>query len=304
MSKLPSIFNDEFYVSCSAAEDLDAMWQLYGASRGWNAHEHNKLDLEDQPPLESLRLYSIAFRHCLDPINRDEDGSIFRYRLVEKYANAGLLRLALDYLTKVLISAEKQPGADTWIHVMEAARKFRQPHMASRIFSQMQELGVRPPKRLLHLLMHTYAENYRPNDALNVIECMRQIGMQIDHYSYAAAMKACIRSKDIATANAILQKMQTENVKVTHKVWNALMMTYAASGDPSGAEHVFSEMIKHGNSASTRDFTALLRAYREAEDVDGGLSVVESGRLDGIKPDVSLLTELMRLESMKGGTVW
>ena len=288
-------------------DDWEMVWGLYGLDRYARGIIRNAGDSgggdsvclcddflgHERPVTDSLRLYTLAFRHHLVPQARNA-GSQYRHHLVERYARAGMFKMAMEYLQSIM-KASDIPAARTWTSVMDSARRYRQPEFGAKTVSFMESAGMQPSKAILQALMHTYAENFMPGKALDILRVMKEKGMGVDSNSYATAIKACIRSADVATAEVIFSEMKEKGIKITHRLWNMLMMTYAAAADASGAETVWREMEKAGFEPNRRDYTALFRAYRESGQTQKALVLVKEVDKSEITPDISLITEKMRL---------
>ena len=292
------------------AEDLEELWYLKGIERCFKVqNESNGLsqmdvELQKYSALESLRLYTLAFRHHLEPWNHETRSYEHKYRLTELYAKSGLLKVSLEYLETIFAASKRKlPRTKTWDCLMEASRQFRQPLYAKSILRMMENVEARPSKKFLRLLMNVYAENRMMEEALSVVDIMREYGMHIDEHTYATAIKACTRNKDLEKAKDIFRNMKEGKRDIPHRVWSLLIMAHAASRDAAGAVKVSQEMKSHGISLNTRDYTGLLRAFRESEDAPGGMALLGEIHQKGIEPDVSLMTEIIRLHAAQGALI-
>jgi len=293
------------------AEDLEELWYLKGLNgcsklnNESDGMDQMDAELQKYSALESLRLYTLAFRHHLEPWNHKTRTYEHKYRLVELYAKSGLLKVSLEYLEAISATTKRiRPRTKTWDRLMEASKQFRQPLHAKKIFKMIQHLEARPSKKLLRLLMNVYAENHMMEEALSVIDIMREYGMHVDEHTYATAIKACTRNADLEKASRIFRSMKEEKRDIPHRVWSLLIMAHAASRDAVGAVKVSQEMKSHGISLNARDYTGLLRSFRESEDIPGGMALLGEIQQRAIEPDVSLMTEIIRLHTARGAIVF
>ena len=111
------------------------------------------------------------------------------------YPNLDFRRVSLSGITaallyKSIMKASDIPAARTWTSVMDSARRYRQPEFGAKTVSFMESAGMQPSKAILQALMHTYAENFMPGKALDILRVMKEKGMGVDSNSYATAIKA------------------------------------------------------------------------------------------------------------------
>jgi pentatricopeptide repeat protein len=165
----------------------------------------------------------------------------------------------------------------------------------------MEEYSITPPKKILKLLMDTYADSRMPKEALGVLDLMRKRGMFVDAHAYSVCVKSCIGSRDnIDMLDALVKDIMGGVEKVPHRLWTTILMAYASTGNVSKVISITDDMKTNGIQLNAKDCTAMLRSCREADDIERGRDMLRHVEHQEYKEEVSLATEMIRLYDMCG----
>lgn len=288
----------------SCAGDIETMWILRGLYEGFSSHEKAVTRvaewLHQSDPTDALRVYSIAFQDVLRPTHSHV---YMKYNIIEMYASAGMFDNC-QYMLQEYVKGDSSPlpHASMWMLLLEQGKKARRPGFCTFVIEKMRDANIKSSKKMLKLLMDVYAENHMPEQAFDVVKEMRRNGMSVDAHTYATLMKTCIRTiNDSEIVTKLVDEMKRERIKMPHRLWSSILMAYASARDLNHVLETADEMrAVHGINLNARDYTAIVRAYRESNRVEEGLAMLKTTLPTIQPPDVSLTTEAIRLYMAAG----
>lgn len=285
-------------LSSVSSQELEDIWAVIGLASASPSLKHVSKGVERlcNDPKQSLKLCTIAFR------SRYLQEQVYKGIMMELYAKAGFLQHANSMLQSSLAGGYIPP-MDAWQSLVQSGKDRRQPLFVQELVSDMESHDITPPKKILKLLMDTYADGRMPKEALETLDLMRQRGMFVDAHAYAVCVKALIGSKEsIETLDALVNDIKKHLGKTPHRLWTTILMAYASMGNIGKVISIADDMVADGMHLNERDLTALLRACREADDVERGQEMLRRVEAVGYTEEVSLATEMIRLYDMCGNT--
>lgn len=286
------------------AGDLETMWILRGLYEGSSSREKFVARMAEllhhSDATDALRVYSVAFQNVLRPTHPHLD---MKYGIIEMYARTGMFDNC-QYMLREYVKGDSSPlpPASMWMLLLEQGKKARRPGFCTFVIQTMRDANIKPSKKMLKSLMDVYAENHMPDQAFEVVKDMRQNGMSVDAHTYSTLMKTCTRTiNDSKTVNKLVEEMKREDIKMPHRLWSSILMAYAAARDLNRVLETVDEMTTaRGIALNARDYTAIVRAYRESNRVEEGLAMLRNTLPTIQPPDVSLVTEAIRLYTAAG----
>lgn len=126
-----------------------------------------------------------------------------------------------------------------------------------------------------------YAASDRGHEALGMLQQMRNDGIEPNHYTYVALLKACGSLYDLDSG----KKIHADTCRNGHAfdpfVGNTLVSMYAKCGAVFEAEKVFEALAQR----DVVSWNAMLSAYVEQGEGDKALRLYRQMQTDGIDPD-------------------
>ncbi|MCO5560263.1 hypothetical protein L7F22_013874 [Adiantum nelumboides] len=130
-------------------------------------------------------------------------------------------------------------------------------------------------------IVAAYAESDRAQEALCLLSQMRADGIEPNHYTYVASLKACGSLSDLDFGKKLHADTCRNGYVVDPFVGNTLVSMYAKCGSVLEAENVF-EALAQKDIVS---WNAMLSAYAEQGEGDKALRLYRQMHADGIEPD-------------------
>jgi hypothetical protein len=228
------------------------------------------------PALEKLKAYTLSRQH---------DGEYNLVHMSELYAAAGMLKYAQATLSSARSDGSApMPTNKQWMALLEAGRRERDPAFAKEMMMAVKSRMGRPPsKKMMQVLLDTYAENAMPEEALEIYtEMAAKHGA--DASMKMAVLKACIRHRDIpgSFVDAVVERIDDpadttrtgKHTPLPRRVSSMVLMAYASRRNENTVDKCM-ELARRLVPLRERDFLALLRACRESHDIDNGVMVLD-----------------------------
>lgn len=287
-------------VDSVSQDEIELLWGIVGLSANTSSLKGVSQFVENmcKDPKDALRLCTIALRSRYSHMN------MYDTLMMEMYAKAGFLRHSYHML-RTSLEGGLVPYTDVMQALVQAGKDRRQPAFASQILNLMERHQMNPSKKILKIVMDTYADGRMPEEAISVLDLMKTRGMYVDVHAYTLCVKACIGSKKSTNYmdSCIVKDIMSNFEKIPHRTWTTILMAYASTGNVRQAAAHADTMAASGLHLNSKDYTALLRACRESGDVGQArkmLHRIKSAESAGIDQDISLTTEMIRVYAMCG----
>ncbi|KAI5085061.1 hypothetical protein GOP47_0001230 [Adiantum capillus-veneris] len=130
-------------------------------------------------------------------------------------------------------------------------------------------------------MVAAFADSEKAQEALGFLSQMRNEGIEPNHYTYVALVKACGSLSDLDMGKKLHADTCRNGYVLDHFVGNTLVSMYAKCGAVLEAENVFEALAQK----DVVSWNAMLSAYVEQGEGDKALRLYQQMHADGIEPD-------------------
>ncbi|EFJ25395.1 hypothetical protein SELMODRAFT_99756 [Selaginella moellendorffii] len=172
--------------------------------------------------------------------------------------------------------------------------KCRSLKSACQVFEAMGKKDVIP----WNFMMVGYIDHDCDTEALRLYARMHEAGVEANNVTFANALKACSKIKDIETGSKVEAMITTKGFETDVVTDTALLNMYAACGDLEAAKRVFGS--RRGERRDVVFWTAMIASYAQAGRGEEALALYKTMLSEEIKPNSVTYTSVLSACSSLG----
>lgn len=155
--------------------------------------------------------------------------------------------------------------------------------------------GVKPPTSLFVSVMKLYAREGDVDSVYGLFVRMQKEKIRPDVEVFTQIVTACANSRppNPKLANEALQAARQRQITFSRRLYEALVLLYANSGDRKKALSMFADMISLGFLPSLRSFHGLIIAHGKGGKIDDAFSILDKIKEAGLQPSAVTFTTLL-----------
>ncbi|GAX82650.1 hypothetical protein CEUSTIGMA_g10076.t1 [Chlamydomonas eustigma] len=136
--------------------------------------------------------------------------------------------------------------------------------------------------------------------ALELIEEMRERGVERNVHTYSALMNACIKANEAELAQYVFKQMEEEHVSPNLVTYNILADVYEKGGNWVQAVELLAVLEKSGVRADARTFNTIISACNKAGQPEPAIAVYNHMINAGVKPSMNTFNVLISVCTKSG----
>lgn len=147
---------------------------------------------------------------------------------------------------------------------MSHATKCQQYERATQYFDEMVAAGVEPTVYSWTALVNNKAKARRPDEALQTIDQLARIGVQLSTEMFVPVLQAFVQQGRHEDARALWSRMHVEDIALTLESFTVMVQLCTRTRSPERALFFLDEMLALRIQPDAKVFSALFRAVAES----------------------------------------
>lgn len=157
------------------------------------------------------------------------------------------------------------------------------------------------PMATCNALIEACARNGLAEKSLELLNRMRQHGLQPDNVTYSVVIQGCTKAKlDLGTMLKIYDDMKTEKLEVDGKLYNDLIVACAIGCDADRAFFFMERLQAGGFEPEMKAFMALIQVLGQCGRTTEAEAIFEEMKVFGFVPNVRAYNALLAAFTRKG----
>ncbi|KAG0578589.1 hypothetical protein KC19_4G035300 [Ceratodon purpureus] len=200
-------------------------------------------------------------------------------------------------------------------HIIRVLGKGKRWWAALEVYENMMSVGP-PPDETTHrlllshfqILLNSASKRGIWKWALQLLDKMQEKGIEPDSFAWNAALIACARAHEPASAIEVFQKMTAHGQKPGVLSYGALLSALEKGNLNEKAEQVWEHMLKVGMKPNEYAYTTMITVRGKAGNYNKAVDLFQEMQRDGMAPSVvtynAMITACARASDGLGAVKW
>ncbi|KAI3901377.1 hypothetical protein MKW92_024692 [Papaver armeniacum] len=186
--------------------------------------------------------------------------------------------------SKIIVNDQLNSNSSLGLKLMRAYSACKQPAITRQLFDEIPDINV----VFFNVMVRSYVNNHRFQEALLVYKNISSHGIQPDNYTYPCVLKACSGSSNLRVGIQIHGAVIKVGLDSNLFVGNGLIAMYGKCDCLVEARNV----LDHMNNRDVVSWNSMVAGYAQNGRFNEALEICKEMKLERLKPDAGTMASL------------